>query len=77
MASEVAVVDSEVEREETSTDPRVEILPDLMTAPTPEAEVAREEPVPLAAAIAAVPAEVMPLRVPLNDRRELFQNYDL
>lgn len=71
--SEEAAVASEVREEKVdSTDLKVEINPDATMASIPEAEVAREEVVLLVATV-----EEMPLSLPLEYHREIFENYDL
>jgi hypothetical protein len=71
--SEEAAVASEVREEKVdSTDLKVEINPDASMASIPEAEVAREEVVLLVATV-----EEMPLSLPLEYHREIFENYDL
>ena len=72
-ASEAAAVASLVREERVvSTDQKVEINPDPMTASIPEAEVVREGLVLLVATV-----EEMPHRLPLEYHREIFENYDL
>jgi len=71
--SEEAAVASEVREEKVdSTDLKVEINPDASMASIPEVEVAREEVVLLVATV-----EEMPLSLPLEYHREIFENYDL
>lgn len=72
-ASEEAAVASLVREEKVvSTDQKVEINLDAMTASIPEAEVVKEEEVLLVATV-----EEMPHRLPLEYHREIFENYDL
>jgi len=72
-ASEAAAVASLVREERAvSTDQKVEINPDPMTASIPEAEVVREGLVLLVATV-----EEMPHSLPIEYHREIFENYDL
>lgn len=72
-ASEAAAVASLVREERVvSTDQKVEINPDPMTASIPEAEVVREGLVLLVATV-----EEMPHSLPIEYHREIFENYDL
>lgn len=72
-ASEAGAVASLVREERVvSTDQKVEINPDPMTASIPEAEVVREGLVLLVATV-----EEMPHSLPIEYHREIFENYDL